>query len=193
MIDVYASQGNYEVPFRMARKGDSHGTLEERFWRSVDRNGPVPPAHPELGPCWLWTRSLVRAGYGQIRRAGKDSQSEPAHRIAYELQVGPIPEGHHVHHRCEVTACVRGSHLEALTPGEHLLRGDTFQARNAAKTHCNRGHEFTRENTRYVKVRGKPGKPGRSCKECSRQDWREWYRRTRAKGAAARSAGTNTT
>jgi hypothetical protein len=38
-------------------------SLPERFWKKVDKNGPVPAHRPELGPCWLWTGALVGRGY----------------------------------------------------------------------------------------------------------------------------------
>ena len=43
---------------RWQRRGDPRAapsTLEERFWRKVDKNGPIPEHRPELGPCWVWT------------------------------------------------------------------------------------------------------------------------------------------
>ena len=86
---------------------------EDRFWRMVNKDGPVPEDHPELGACWLWT--------GQ-----KDGDGLPcfylvrwnparAHRYAYELEVGPIPPKHCAAHRCSVSACVRPSHLKIYT------------------------------------------------------------------------------
>jgi hypothetical protein len=47
----------------------------ERFLRKVDVDGPLPPLHPELGPCWLWTGTMHNLGYG--RYAG-----EYAHRVS---------------------------------------------------------------------------------------------------------------
>lgn len=52
--------------------------------------------------------------------------------------------------------------LEPVTQRENLLRGETITARNAAKTHCPRGHAYTAENT-YVRPRG-----SRECRTCNR-------------------------
>jgi hypothetical protein len=57
-------------------------------------------------------------------------------------------------------------------------------ARNAAKTHCKRGHEFTPENIRWVACRS--GRPGRSCRTCERAAKRQ---RDRDRGAKPRGSG----
>lgn len=85
--------------------------LADRFWEKVDRDGPVPPHRPELGPCWIWTAGVgISNGYGRINRGG-DIGPEYTHRISWELNVGPIPDGMHVLHKCDVRRCVRPDHL----------------------------------------------------------------------------------
>jgi hypothetical protein len=90
-----------------AAKADSAGevltmkkTLEERFWAKVDKSG---------GPsaCWLWTASTNK-GYGQLEI---DGRPEGAHRIAYKLSIGPIPNGLSVCHSCDNPPCCNPSHL----------------------------------------------------------------------------------
>src|ERR1035437_111259 len=90
--------------------------------------------------CWSFTGATGRGGYGVIRTAGKNHY---VHRFVYEHFVGPIPAELQIDHLCRVRNCVRLSHLEVVTPRVNTLRGDTFQAANAAKTHCLRGHEFS--------------------------------------------------
>jgi hypothetical protein len=80
--------------------------------------------------------------------------------VAYELAIGPIPEGLTIDHLCRNRGCVNPAHLEAVTNRTNLLRGDGIAALNARKTHCKRGHEFTPENT-YVWREGT-----RACRAC---------------------------
>ncbi len=81
-----------------------HTPLEQRFWARVARSDD-----PEA--CWLWTGVILNNGYGVIKSLGSQRRLLLAHRVAYELQNGPIPAGHYVCHRCDTPACVRGSHL----------------------------------------------------------------------------------
>lgn len=57
--------------------------------------------------CWLWAGAMNK-GYGQIV-VGR--QSFRAHRIAWEMENGPIPEGAMIRHTCDNAACVRPDHL----------------------------------------------------------------------------------
>lgn len=112
------------------------------------------------GECVICTGFQDSGGYVRVRCGG--NLRPVAHRAMYEAFVGPIPEGLTIDHLCRRPACVNPAHLEAVTMRENTLRADTASTRNAAKTHCLRGHPFDPENT------GIGGKGERVCLACRR-------------------------
>ncbi len=65
-----------------------------------------------MSGCWLWLGSLSE-GYGQFLR-------ERAHRAAYRLFVGAIPDGMHVLHKCDVKSCANPKHLYLGTHADNM-------------------------------------------------------------------------
>jgi hypothetical protein len=124
-------------------------TLEERFWPKVTIGRAFE--------CWEWSGALNKQGYGSFWAGA----ARGAHRIAYELMRGAVPEGAHLDHLCRNRACVNPWHLEPVSQRVNVLRGVGATATNARKTHCRYGHAFTTENTRTY--RG-----GRKCRTCGR-------------------------
>lgn len=139
--------------------------LPAGFWaktRSEDRGYETP--------CLIWTGYIKPNGYGQC---AVNRRTKHAHRVAYEATHGPIPERINgeravIDHKCRVRSCVNVDHLEVVTNRVNVLRGDTIQAANAAKTHCKRGHEFTPENT-YIETRG--NRKCRTCMQAANEAW----------------------
>lgn len=73
--------------------------------------------------CWLWVGSVTGPGYGQISNPDRRGKPLLAHRVSYELHVGPIPEGFDLDHLCRVRCCINPRHLDPVTRRENLRRG----------------------------------------------------------------------
>lgn len=131
--------------------------FEERFWSKVDATGP----------CWEWTASIGKTGgYGKYTIPFRDGSGKSkhvyAHRYAYEILVGPVPDGMDLDHLCRIRKCVNPDHLEPVSRRENLRRGIGLVAANMGKTHCDHGHEFNEENTHRT------AQGYRQCKVCRR-------------------------
>ncbi|KKK61816.1 hypothetical protein LCGC14_3010540 [marine sediment metagenome] len=120
----------------------------KRFWDNVDTESD----------CWLWTAGCFSNGYGCFWNG---TRNVLAHRVAWELENGPIPEDMQVLHHCDVKPCQNPIHLFLGTPLDNMRdRDQKGRHGNKKKTHCKRGHPFDEVNTYYY-ADGK-----RECRPC---------------------------
>lgn len=95
--------------------------LPDRYWAKV---------RPDASGCWVWT-GAKRAGYGQISRGARGEGMAAAHRLSYEVLVGPIPEGLQLDHMCRRRDCVNPDHLRPVT---HKQNAENVAAHRDSKS-----------------------------------------------------------
>ncbi|MBZ5735036.1 HNH endonuclease [Nocardioides sp. TRM66260-LWL] len=142
--------------------------MEDRYWRMSNAN---PERRREIlearipedqSGCWEWPGRKTAGGYGVMRAGVSGSHARLyVHRAAYELWVGPIPEGLVIDHLCRNTLCFKPQHLEPVTPAENTRRGEAPSTAQARAKVCAKGHEY---------------EPGARCRAC----YNAWQRERRA-------------
>lgn len=118
-----------------------------------------------LDGCWEYKLNTGTHGYGRIWLQGKALE---AHRVSYELHVGPIPPGMFVCHTCDNRKCCNPAHLflgSVLENNRDAANKQRCRCSEGKYNVCKHGHEFTPENTVWVKAGPKRG-PQRKCRTC---------------------------
>ena len=122
--------------------------------------------------CLIWMGALFENGYGAFWWKGNNIR---AHRWSYIAQYGSLPDDLVLDHKCRVRSCVNPHHLEAVTVGENIRRGETGQ-KFGRRTHCSRGHLYDEQNTNRAQGY-------RRCRAC----WRERHVKRKQRLAQTRA------
>lgn len=140
------SKGKEFTPVRLGVRGGN--SLAERFWARVPKTTSEE--------CWGWLGSLDAGGYGRITVDGKYLR---AHRISYKLNLGEIPRGLVVDHKCHNKACVNPYHLQAVPQKQNAENrsGPTRRSKTGVRgvRWCKRSHRYIASvghNGRYYYV-----------------------------------------
>ena len=153
-----------------ATLGEQVAALEaerlDPFWERVDVRSE--------SECWEWTGRLNAKGYGAATYYGRNSN---ASRIAWSLSAGVMPPSFlMVCHKCHNAPCCNPAHLYLGTATDNnrdaVVAGRHYKTK---RTHCSRGHEFTKENA-MLTIR-KTGATHRRCRKCNNDSNRTRYRR----------------
>lgn len=113
---------SYAGGFRVPRRNMLTRRQLRNFWNKVDKNDS----------CWNWTGARYPSGYGKV---GLNGKTRLPHRIAYEIEHGPIPTGQQVDHRCHNTSCVNPEHLRLVTQKQNNENRQGKQRNNTTGEH----------------------------------------------------------
>lgn len=115
-------------------------SLKKRFYQKFDKGN--------ASDCWEWKASIAGIGYGQIKLTGQRRQAY-AHRVAYILENGDIPENMIVCHRCDNPKCVNPDHLFLGTQKDNML--DMKQKNRQTNGEKNARAKLTDQDVREIR------------------------------------------
>lgn len=164
---------------RRPQKSDAEKRLirVEKFWARIDIDG--------ADDCWHWKPSVNTTGYGQFKFDGK---MQVAHRVSYQIVVGPVPEGMYLDHTCHNVdlsckgglaclhrRCVNPAHLEPVTNLENIRRGRAGLYL-AERDECVNGHSLVDPSNVRLATHYAGGTIYRKCMSCSAENSDRAYR-----------------
>lgn len=113
-----------------------------------------------IGECWEWQGAILSNGYGGLTI---NLRSYKAHRVSYDLFNGNLSNKLLIDHTCRNRLCVNPDHLRQVTDKVNVTENSiSIPYLNSIKSHCQKGHEFTHENTKMEKW------GSRRCRECEK-------------------------
>ena len=115
------------------------GLKQKLLSRMIEDAGPLDT------PCWLWTGGMTGRDYGAV---WWNSQQWKVHRASWLVHKGPIPEGIHVLHKCDVTRCFNPDHL-FLETGDGRPRLVTVEQAAQMAILRQQGHSYASIGARF--------------------------------------------
>lgn len=120
---------------------DGEKAIRHRFEQQYERRNE--------SQCWEWEGAVLKRGYGSIKVNGS---TERAHRIAYRLEHGSIPEGLFALHHCDNKLCVNPSHLYLGTHEDN--REDAVERDRTSHGENHHRAKLTADDVREIRQRG---------------------------------------
>lgn len=141
-------------PHGLPRPDDTELQLADLFYERF--------AHrTEFADCWEW-QGCTTGGYGSLTIRNRTAT---AHRWAWTLLVGPIPDGIQLDHLCRVRHCVNPDHLELVTPEAHAdrraVKSPKIRYGDGNVPICKRGHALASDADWIIRRVG-----NRQCRKC---------------------------
>jgi hypothetical protein len=121
-------------------------SLERRFWAKVQVGAS--------DECWEWTANRMPSGYGHFRIGDRQRR---AHRVAWELDNGAIPDGLCVLHHCDNPGCVNTRHLYVGDQKQNAHDRDSRGRRRAPAGELNGNAKLTPQQIGEIRERASHG------------------------------------
>lgn len=165
-----------------------YGDPVANFWKKLTPG--------DADACWPWEGNIEPSGYGTFQTTHEGVRFTKAHRFAYHVMIGPVPDGMDLDHTCHTNdsnchlgndcphrACCNPRHLEPVTEMTNIHRSRGPSGVNHQKTHCIHGHPLSGDNL-LIRADGH-----RRCRTCKRNSENRRYARRSAERAALSLGG----